>query len=573
MANARVENAALTLNELPFSTTLSLKYAYAKEAAVTDRDGNFTLWVLPGKSVSLVIFAEDYGRKVLPNVPASGNSESLLTVNLEPGGSVEVFVDLPPEELSQGIWWVELRPLTRPEDEESGHEEEMGDLQQELRSASLFPALFSSKVPPDGWVRFASVLPGTYSVHCTTLPERLLRKTGWKQPEVVPFRPSASTGPLYVPPRGLQSVVLAPPRARLEVTIGGMPKEQAETLAPWVWLPSSSYVAKAQWQNLAEDRARFQAILEDRGVWFFGVRPSKPTGTALVPALTLGKVTVVPGQKMAAAKAAFNASPLSLEVVDQRGLPVVATVSVTTTDLCSGFNFSWEDNTDAQGRMLLPLVPKKPLTIWSYFYGKGASAYLEVDEPGVYRLEGKPGKNVSFLLRDEKGRPVWDGVSVRFRPLKGRELSVATPSQEGEVRIEGLPEVDGELLVVDLSPEGQKAHAPIRIRLEAKKRGYLGSFRLEKGGGLRWWDLDRSFLQDAPMVLLEREGAFYRFPVSVESFATGDYPKPESGVLNFRSRNLPPGRYRVVAVDEECRPLRYSKPFWIQSGRITTRKD
>ncbi|MGC8917566.1 MAG: hypothetical protein ACP5NF_11385 [Thermoanaerobaculum sp.] len=566
IAGARVEFASVFLQEQPLTTTAFLKQMVAKHVGISNQEGSFCLWAKPKAPVDLVVSAKGYARKVVSAVQATENGEPLGPVALDPGGTVEVYVDLPPDERTNEKWWLELVPA--PELRELPPEEPAG---RQPNPRETFAAVFSAPVPEDGWVRFESVPPGTYGAMLTTIPSRLLRKTGGKLPADVKFRPSQWVGPFYLGPGALQSVTLTPIRVRLRGTVTGMAKESVESLLPYVYLPNVNYGSRGKWLEVKDDRAVFEAILEETGTWEVGLE--SPRGTRF--GVPLGTVTVTKDQKEANFQADLNVAPLQLEVRTRQGHPPQwVDVAVSSKDLCSPMRFAWHGRADAQGKVFLPAVPHRPLTIWAYSSQNEGSAYLEVEGPGRYQLDLQRGRDVSFVVRDEKGAPAGHVVGAYFRPLRGLELAVPShpvpPSVES--RVVGLPEVDGELLLADFSSEGQEVHAPIRIRLDAKKRGYLGKLTLERGGDLHWEAKNGSFVAGASAILLEKDEVFFRFPLSNEGFSIG-FTMPGDSLLRFENRNLPPGRYRVVPVDEECQPLRYSKPFWIYSGRKLNRQD
>ncbi len=145
------------------------------------------------------------------------------------------------------------------------------------------------------------------------------------------------------------------------------------------------------------------------------------------------------------------------------------------------------------------------------------------------------------------------------------------PNAEGEVTAAHLPDVDGELLVLDFSSAGRESErAVMRHSLAKGEKGFRGVFTLERGAQVSWSpEPSLTFLEGAAAVLLEREDELFGRPESNEGLVTGwreDFRK-------LRLRRLPPGRFRAVAVDETCKPLRYGRAFRVLAGEAVRRQD
>ena len=555
LAGATVQLLSLELGDTPYTSELLAQHLAAKHAATTDEAGRFRVWALPGEQGFWVARAPRFGRRVFPVKPAK-NGVDVGAVALEEAAAVEVEVQLSPEELRTGHWWLELvrRSVggadvgaTTPSEEELAAR-----------------ALFCKKVGEDGRVRFEEVPPGEYGLLLTTITSRLLRQTKGRKPPDVPYEPSDYLGPVYLPPGGVQHLSFAPPRIALEVQVAGLSAEKQEEFVPFVFNQDRNYGTKGNWLGGDEGGSRFSVVLPAEGTWLVRLRKeggSKPAH------LTLGRVTVHRFQKSVRASFVFASSVLSGKVLDAAGKPVYwAAVAVSGKKPCSPQNFTWRGHTDKEGVFQVPTVPQEPLVVWVYH--PSGSAYLELEAPREdLVISLTEGRTVSLLLEDEDGNPAYDGVQARFRPEGvGMELGVgAPPNTRGELVVNQLPDVDGELLVLDHSWR-QPQLAPLKLKLPKGKKGFLGAFRLQRGGRLVWRG-KLEFLEGAAAVGLEHEDLLFGlFPNSNESLLLG---APQGLVSSLDYKNLPPGFWRVVAVDETCNILRSSKRVLIHSGQTT----
>ncbi len=562
VAGTRVEELSLTLGELPVASG-QLRQLLAKNlSALTDAQGRFQLWAKAGSQLQLVVGGNGWGKVLLPPVRVGAKGSDLDPVALQPGGSVEVAVQLPAEELAEGGWWVELSP--QQQQEADGPERE-----DPSRARWAFLALFSASLDPAGRVELTDVPPGNYGAMLTTLPERVLRKTSGTLPEGQVNRPTHYAGPAYLPPGGHLSLELKPTRTHLEVEVAGLLPEACQRLVPWVFLREREFGAEGKWQVVEGSLPRFSALLEAEGLWMVGLTAQGEGGTRSV--LPLGSVQVRQGQRVAHLSATLAVAPLRGNVVDGQGRAVSwAEVSLADRKPCAAQHFYWQGRTDAAGTFTVPYAPKVPLFLWAYHPAAG-TAYVGLEEPEDVSLRLAAGKQVTLVLRDEKGNPVFDGVQVVFRPLLGEELTVGYPNAEGELTVSHLPDVDGELVVVDVSAAGRGSQrAVLRLSLGKGERGYRGVFTLERGAQVSWLAGARSaFLDGAAAVLLERDGELYGRPGSLEGLVTGWRRHWQ----RLELQRLPPGRYRAVAVDETCKPLRFGRPFSALAGEVVRRQD
>jgi len=555
VAGATVKLLSLELGEGPFSSELLSQHLAAKHAATTDDAGRFRVWARPGEQGVWVAKAPRFGSRVFTVKPGK-NGVDLGAVPLAEAAAVEVEVQLSPEELREGHWWLELRPQSAG-DASSGQT-------TPSEEAQAFAALFCKKVGEDGRVRFDEVPPGDYGLMLTTVPARMLRQTKGRKPEGVPYEPSDWLGPFYVPPGSLQLFTLTPPRISLEVEVAGLAAQRQKEFVPFVFSQERNYRSDGQWLGGDDRSSRFSVVLAAEGTWQVVLEKQ---GGSKASFITLGQVTVHRFQKRVQASFVFASLPLAGKVVDAAGKPVYfADVAVSGRKPCSPKNFTWRGRTDKDGFFQVPAVPQEPLVLWVYHPYSG-TAFVELEGPSEeLTITLEKGRTVSLLLQDENGNPKYDGVQAQFRPEgSGVELLVPSPSPQGELVVEHLPDVDGELLVLDLSGKEPRL-APLKLKVPKGKQGFLGAFRLERGGQLVWHG-SQEFLEDAAAVALEHEDVLFGVFHSNEALVLGP---PKGLSTSLERKNLLPGFWRVVAVDETCQVLRASKRFLIHPGQTTS---
>ncbi len=383
------------------------QFLAANASAASNAQGHFQLWAKAGSRLQVVVGGNGWGKQLLPPVKVGAKGAALGTVALHEAGSVEVGVQLPAEELAEGGWWVELLP--QEQGEAAAPEAEGND-----RAHLAFSALFSAPLDSLGRVAFADVPPGSYGALLTTVPERLRRKTGGTLPEGKANRPSDYAGPLYLSPGGYVSLELKPTRVRLQVEVAGLSAQACQRLVPWVFLRERNYGVEGTWQSVEGGPARSSALLEAEGLWTVGLTGQGEGGTRT--SLPLGTVPVRREQGVATLAVTLASVPLTAKVVDSQDKAVSwAEVSVADRKPCTLQHFHWEGRTDAAGTIVAPYVPKVPLFLWAYRPEAG-SAFVELDEPQDVSLRLAPGKQVTLVLRDEKGNPLANGVQVAFRP-------------------------------------------------------------------------------------------------------------------------------------------------------------
>lgn len=562
---AEVAPAWLFLEALPYDSPLLQKHLRVKHLAITGKDGIFRFGLLPGEKTLIAVKAPGRGFKVLGPLAAASNGLELGSVELEPGGTVEVSVDLASEELSSGRWWVDLWPLEGEKSENP-----------KLSSQETMAALLSQRLDGEAKVVFSSVPPGEYAALLTTVPNRLLWKTDRWRPPGVEYRPSHSSGRFFVAPGSFQIVGIATTSWKVVVSLGGISCSQVQALS----LKAGAYHfhrnagADGTWIGERDGACQFEVVLDTAGLWL--LKLGREEGEAR-SSVVVGEITLPPGRGQREVNAAYGARELSGRVVDVRGDPVFfASVSLADGEPCSRSAFQARVKTDREGKFSVPLVPTRKIWVLAGRQDLGwAQAEVAPDEkePPVLRL--KKGKSLQMRFLDAEGNPLQEPLQFTFVSQVGTELTqVGQLTGNGEILVENVPELDGQLIVPTFSPEAHaKEWAHLKLNLPAEKRGFLGVHAFLPGGTVVWHPGGLLSRREGEFVALEAEdgallgtAAFEVLVFGLSSVAPGlDSSKEWKRVM--------PGRYRLVVTDKTCKPLQQGKSFLVLSGQAVERRD
>lgn len=542
-----VAPAFLALHELPFESKLLDKHLRLKHEGVSDQEGQFSFGLLPGDNVVLVATAPEHGFRVMGPLVVGSQGVDLGEVALEGGASVRVRVEPWGQDFAQGKWWVDLAPAGQDQQSTS----------RLLDPVSATMALLSRPVGENGEVSFEAVPAGTYVALLTTLPERLLRRSGGSVPEGMTYRPSHSTSPFVVAAGSFQEVLVRPTRWQVKVQVSGLGKTRCLDFEPWAFSSMVNYSVAGSWEN--QSACEFSVVLEASGPWVLGLRRREGSGESAVP---LGAVSLPEGSGERHIQLAAAVRPVEGQVLDAAGNPVFfADVRLSNSQACSGAGFTWRGKTDRNGRFSCPAAPAQPLVAWAYRSDVGWAMEEEVlDSPVILRLS--PGKQVSFRVLTDEGNPV--SAQLQFSPQGAEGLTVGVLDEKGEAFIPHMPDVDGSLLVALLSPEADtKGWGHCKLFVPKEKRGFLGVFQVSASATVGF--SLRRLPQAGVFLSLETEdGAILGTdPFEVLTFggdATG------AGLISKRWERLAPGRYRPVVTDEACKPMWRGKWFVVGPG-------
>ncbi|KDA53757.1 hypothetical protein EG19_02775 [Thermoanaerobaculum aquaticum] len=547
IAGGTVGPAFLALHELPFESKLLERHLRLKHEGVSDEEGRFSFGLLPGDNVVLVATAAEHGFRVMGPLVVGSQGLDLGDVALEGGGRVRVRVEPWGQDFAQGKWWVDLVP--------SGQLQESSS--RLLDPQSVIMALLSKPLGENGEVSFEAVPAGTYVALLSTLPERLLRRSGGSIPEGMTYRPSHSTSPFVVAAGSFQEVLLRPTRWEVTVSVSGLEKGRCADFEPWAFSPVVNYTVSGHWEN--QNACEFSVLLEASGPWILGLRRRGGAGESAVP---LGTVDIPEGSGKKEVQLTVAIRSVEGKVVDAAGNPVpFAEVRLSNSLSCSNRGFSWRGKTDRNGSFLCPAAPAEPLVVWAYRSDLGWAMEEKVmDEPLVLRLVA--GKQVSLRVLNEEGNPV--SAQLQFSPQGAEGLTVGVLDEKGEAVIRHMPTVDGSLLVALLSPDAEaKSLGHFKLFVPAEKRGFLGVYQALPGAKVSWWP--GNLPKGGAFCALETEDGAILGTDAFEVLTFGsDASRP--GLVSKRWERLAPGRFRPVVTDEACKPIWRGKWFVVGAG-------
>ncbi|MFN3413310.1 MAG: carboxypeptidase-like regulatory domain-containing protein [Thermoanaerobaculum sp.] len=398
----------------------------------------------------------------------------------------------------------------------------------------------------------------------STLPERLLRRSGGSIPEGMTFRPSHSTSPFVVAAGSFQEVLLKPTRWEVTVRVSGLDKASCADFEPWAFSPMVNYTVAGRWEN--QSACTFSVLPEASGPWVLGLRRRQGAGESAVP---LGTVDIPEGSAKKGTQLAVAVRSVEGKVVDAAGNPVPwAEVRLSNSLSCSNRGFAWRGKTDRNGRFVRPAAPAEPLVVSAYRSDLGwAMEERDMDEPLLLRLAG--GKQVSLRVLNEEGNPV--SAQLQCSPQGAEGLTVGVLDEKGQAVIPHMPTVDGSLLLALLGLDAEaKSLGHFKLFLPAEKRGFFGVFQASPGARVSWWP--GSMPSGGAFCALETEdGAI----LGTDGFEVltfgGDATRPA-----FTSKlweRLAPGRFRPVVTDEACKPIWRGKWFVVGPGETVELKE
>lgn len=312
---------------------------------------------------------------------------------------------------------------------------------------------------------------------------------------------------------------------------------------------------------------RFGRVPHHPGKYTFWVSQNGFSGSRY-----LGKLQVAPGERgTRTLRASLAGRTLRLRVLGGKGIGIAgAKVSIRENiSPCSPHSLHWcTTTTDDQGWALCRFAPEKELVFWVWHEKEGWARFSSPPEQDML-TNLRPGRRIEAWLLAENGQPA-TGFNAFFTP-RGEFHSLQFPTatdDAGRIVLHNVPGTDGVLAFTSFV--ATEAERPVvLLPLEKGQPAFPSPVMVaEQSGKLR---LHLSSARDPgqedtpPLLFLEKDGLPLMPPV--DTFL--GHSAAQRYALTQSWRRLPEGKYRLVAVDEECTTLFRSKPFIVRVGETT----
>ncbi len=273
------------------------------------------------------------------------------------------------------------------------------------------------------------------------------------------------------------------------------------------------------------------------------------------------------GEGVAEQKVRWEVSPLVVRgrVVGLEGEAVMGARVVITeqvgecADVVPG-RYHCDAETDAEGRLTCPAVPPRPLVLpAAHPTGFAYREKLAPPAAGELTLRLEPGAPLEGKVLGKAGGSAYS-AALEFYP-DGFRLPFATMSQAGgSFRFPAVPQEGGVVIchVVNSEPAHELGDTVVEV---AKGQWFVAVEPAPAAAAVVRWSREAQ-AGGLRLVALEPQG----LPLWSRAFM---YELPSHPSAPFPARTstdfsgLAAGRWRAVALDEECRPLAFSRPVRI----------